>query len=252
MRLQSIVDGLYPSTPGSIPFWIDTLCIPLTAPGQYLAFEALYNVYRRADETVVLDESVYNTPRRSAEQNLIKIRDSQWAQRLWTIREGAIAKSLKVKFKDCSLDMLDINSEFSTAISGHLMSWAAEDWKMSENMMDQKSVNDFIDQLQLLERDLRAASGRTPPPPMKLSYRDLGDTARIKREIQIRAVLRQCYISIPLYRFLVTDFEETKFLRLRSRVDSIYKGLTYDVLLNQQREIPTETLQRLELLRLWD
>ena len=41
-----------------------------TAPGQYLALEILYDVFRRADETIVLEDSVCNNPVRSAEQNI--------------------------------------------------------------------------------------------------------------------------------------------------------------------------------------
>ena len=251
LRLQRMVNTLYPSIPGPVPFWIDTLCIPLTAPGQHLAFEALYDIYRRADETVVLDESIYNTPIRSAEQNLTRIKDSQWAQRLWTIREGAIAKSLKVQFKDSNLGMLDIIRDYSTVTNGRLTSRTGSSSHICDEVMDTRSVDIFIDQLQLLERDLRAVMDRIPPPPMIVSYRNLEHNLRLKREIQIRAVLRHCYISVPLYRFFVSESEAAKFMSLQKTVGSTYKGLTYDVLLNQQRVSPAETLQRLELLRSW-
>ena len=52
---------------------------------------------------------------------MIMIKDSQWAQRLWTIREGAIAKSLKTQFKDSALDMLEIIKEYSSAPTGPLV-----------------------------------------------------------------------------------------------------------------------------------
>ena len=101
--------------------------MPLTAPGQYLALEAVYNVYRRADITIVLDESVVSTPISSAELNMIKIKESQWAQRLWTICEGAIAKSLKVQFRDTALYIRNIVREYSSAMNGSLISQGGED-----------------------------------------------------------------------------------------------------------------------------
>ena len=246
-RLQSLVDKLDPSIPGPVPFWIDTLCIPLTAPGQYLAFEALYDVYRCADETIVLEDSVLNTPTRSGEQNMITIRDSQWAHRLWTIREGAIAKSLKVQFKDSALDMVAIIREYSCATNGRLVCRTGNRSKTSDSTMSQMAVDKFIDQLQLLERDLRAAMDRIPPPPMSISYRDLGNnTARTEREFKIRVVLRHCYLSVPLYRYFVTETEAAGFLTLRTTVDATYKNLTYDTLLSQEKTLPTETLKRLD------
>ena len=110
------------------------------APGQYLALEALYNVSRRADETIVLENSVCDTPARSAEQNVIMIKDSQWAQRLWTIREGAIAKSLKIQFKDSALDMLEIIKEYSSALTGHLVSYPRSRSNSSDGIMSRTKL----------------------------------------------------------------------------------------------------------------
>lgn len=246
-RLQSLVDRLYPSIPGPVPFWIDTLCIPLTAPGQYLAFEALYDVYRCADETIMLDDSVLNTPTRSAEQNMIKIKDSQWAHRLWTIREGAIAKSLKVQFQDSVLDLVALIREYSSAANGRLGYRTGNRSKTSDSTMSKMAVDKFIDQLQLLERDLRAAMDRIPPPPISISYKDIGNnTARTEREFKIRVVLRHCYLSVPLYRYFITETEAAGFLALRTTVDATYKNLTYDALLSQEKTLPAETLKRLD------
>ena len=249
LRLQSLVNELYPSIPEPVPFWIDTLCIPLTAPGQYLALEALYNIFRHADATIVLENSVCNTPARSAEQNMIKIKESQWAQRLWTIREGAIAKSLKIQFKDSALDMLEIIKEYSSAPNGRLVSHPRSRSNSSDGIMSKTNVDRFIDQLQLLERDLRAAIDKIPPPTMTTSYKDLESNQRMEKKVQIRVVLRQCYLSVPLYRYFATVSEAAGFLALQTIVDSIYNGLTYDKLLNEQKISPAGTLVRLDTVR---
>ena len=249
-RLQSLVDRLYPTTSGPVPFWIDTLFMPLTVPGQYLALEAVYNVYRRADITIVLDESVVNTPIRSAELNLIKIKESQWAQRLWTICEGAIAKSLKVQFKDTALDMRDIISEYSSAMNDNLKSQSGSQNHVGDGIMYGKSADNFLDQLRLLERDLRAAMGKIPPPPMSLSYKDLGENTRAEKKTQIRGILRHCYLSVPLYRYFVTEQDTARFVILRATIDTTYRSLTYDALLAQEKTLPAETLKRLETVRL--
>ena len=248
-RLQSLVNRLYPTISEPVPFWVDTLCIPLTAPGQYLAFEALYDVYRRADNTIVLEESLFNSPTHSAEQNLSKIKDSQWAQRLWTVREGAIAKSLKIQFKNSALDMLEIIRDYSSAKNGGLKPHTGSRNDLDEGNMSRKTVDSFIERLKFLERDLRAALDKIPPPPMSFSYRDLDNNTRIERKNQIRVVLRHCYLSVPLYRYFATESEAARFVLVRATIDSTYKSLTYDAILNQKSS-PVETLKRLETIRL--
>ena len=249
-RLQSLVDRLYPKISGPVPFWIDTLFIPLTVPGQYLALEAAYNVYRRADATIVLDESIVNTPTGSAELNMGKIKESQWAQRLWTICEGAVAKSLKVQFKDSALDMRDMIGEYSSAIKGSLIFQNGSQNHVADGIINRKSVDSFIDRLRLLERDLRAAMDKIPPPLMSLSYKDLGEYARTERKNQIRVILRHCYLSVPLYRYFLTEQDAARFVILRATIDATYRSLTYDALLKQQKTLPAETLERLETVRL--
>ena len=249
-RLQNLVGRLYPTISGPVPFWIDTLFMPLTAPGKYLALEAVYHVYRRADETIVLDESVINAPIRSTELNLLRIKESQWAQRLWTICEGAIAKSLKVQFKDAALDMRKIIEEYSSAMNGTLVSQGESQDHVGNGTTYRKSADTFIDQLRLLERDLRAAMGKIPPPPMTLSYKDLGENTRAEKKNQIRAILRHCYLSVPLYRYFVTEQDTARFVILRATIDTTYRSLTYDALLDQEKTLPAETLKRLETVRL--
>lgn len=249
-RLQGLVDRLYPTVSGPVPFWIDTLCIPLTAPGKYLAIEALHDVYRRADKTVVLEDSVCKTPIRSAEQNMTKVKDSQWAKRLWTISEGAIATSLKIQFKDSALDMLDIIRDYSSATNGRLDSCTGSRSNVDDFIVSREDVDSFIDQLQLLERDLRAAMDKIPPPPISISYRDFGAKTRTEKKRQIHVILRHCYLSVPLYRYFVTEAEAAKSVVLRTTIDTTYKSLTYDALRNQEKTSPAETLKRLETVRL--
>ena len=87
----------------------------------------------------MLKDSVCNTPA----QNMILIKDSQWAQRLWTVRKGAIAKPLN---KDSALDMLE-TKEFSSASNGRLVSRPRSRSNPSDVIMSKTNINRFIDQL---------------------------------------------------------------------------------------------------------
>ena len=84
---------------------------------------------------MVLEDSVCNVPARLAEQKMILIKDFQWARRLWTIHEGAIAKSLKIQFKDSALNMLEILKEYSFAPSGRLVSLPRSRSSSSDGIM---------------------------------------------------------------------------------------------------------------------
>ncbi len=99
-RLQDLVNNLYTANCQPVPFWIDTACIPHEQPGKSMAFELLDKVYRRAGMVLALDMSIQNICMSSAREDLKTIQQSAWAQRLWTIREDALANCIKLQFKD--------------------------------------------------------------------------------------------------------------------------------------------------------
>ncbi|KAI1173437.1 hypothetical protein F4777DRAFT_580909 [Nemania sp. FL0916] len=122
-RIQSLVNRLYSQTQSHltanptelsetrsemIPFWIDTLCVPVgqAAEAKRLrtrAIRQMAEIYREADRVLVLD-SYIQTLSRSADivAKYMHIHLSTWHHRLWTMQEGQLARNLMFQFSDGS------------------------------------------------------------------------------------------------------------------------------------------------------
>lgn len=116
-RIQSLVNELYSEphrssdpnhTPETsredMPFWIDTLCVPVGDGKHDLRKEAICqmaDVYRLADRVLVLDSFILTLPR-SADvvDKYLQIHLSTWHHRLWTMQEGQLARRLFFQFSD--------------------------------------------------------------------------------------------------------------------------------------------------------
>ncbi|OAP60414.1 hypothetical protein AYL99_05416 [Fonsecaea erecta] len=85
----------------NILFWMDTLCVPLQEPLRNTAIIRMAEVYRSATHVLVLAKDMLgvNLPSTPTEA-LCRIFCSQWASRLWTMQEAALAKELVFQFAD--------------------------------------------------------------------------------------------------------------------------------------------------------
>ena len=146
--------------------------------------------------------------------------------------------------------MRDIVSKYSSAINGTVISQSGSQNHVGDGIIYRKSADNFLGQLRLLERDLRAAMGQIPPPPMSSLYNDLGENTRTEKKTQIYGVLHDCFLSVPLFRYFVTEQDTARFAILRAIIDTTYGSLTYNAFLDQEKTVPAETLNRLETIRL--
>lgn len=96
----------------SVPcIWLDTLCSPAKdGPGKQRAIEKIRLVYERAKAVLVLDAGLmsYSAKEQSVFELLLRIFTSGWMRRLWTLQEGALAKSLFFQFADKALSLDDL------------------------------------------------------------------------------------------------------------------------------------------------
>ncbi|KAI9768163.1 MAG: hypothetical protein M1840_004993 [Geoglossum simile] len=99
LRLQTLVDNLYGSGDRPVPFWIDTICVPLEPVERKAAIIALKRTYEEADKVLVLDSTLQEVADEAeSTEALMRIASSSWIRRLWTFQEGALSKSLHFQF----------------------------------------------------------------------------------------------------------------------------------------------------------
>ena len=111
--IQSLVNGLYPEQEHFVPFWIDTLCVPLDEPGRSTAIKSMTRVYAEADKVLVLDSFLATSSvQTSPEECLMRIHTSAWTRRLWTFQESALAGRMYFRFSDGIIDGDILNSRY--------------------------------------------------------------------------------------------------------------------------------------------
>lgn len=108
-RISILVNKL-PSQSESSPtlFWLDTICFPVhSAEAANIALISMRKTYAEADRVLVIDrylEAVESKPLLRTEC-LMRILCSSWTRRLWTLQEGALAKSLYFRFADDAIEL---------------------------------------------------------------------------------------------------------------------------------------------------
>ncbi|KAF4629490.1 hypothetical protein G7Y89_g8656 [Cudoniella acicularis] len=116
-RLSAMVQDLYgrsdPNT-GCIPFWIDTVYCPIAPKdAKDLGITAMRSTYQNADRVLVLDsylQSFVSEPESGPETEiLLRIFFSQWARRLWTLQEGALAQNLYIQLSNHTVNFNDLS-----------------------------------------------------------------------------------------------------------------------------------------------
>ncbi|TVY64226.1 hypothetical protein LSUE1_G007607, partial [Lachnellula suecica] len=94
--------------------WLDTLCCPAQdGTGKRIAIEKIRLVYRQAQHVLVLDAGLMSYESKSQEwpELLARIFTSSWMRRLWTLQEGALAKSLWFQFSDQALSFTQLGNQ---------------------------------------------------------------------------------------------------------------------------------------------
>ena len=119
-RLQRLVNAQYADSKHPVPFWIDTVCVPLKYPYRGLAINSMRRVYKEADKVLVLDAAITGTTACSltATEMLMRLKASSWVRRLWTFHEAYLAQELHYKFHDVALTLSNIRDLYHRECEG--------------------------------------------------------------------------------------------------------------------------------------
>ncbi|KIW68242.1 hypothetical protein PV04_04199 [Phialophora macrospora] len=117
-HIQKLVNRMY-SQRHNVPFWLDTLSIPLV-PGEQRsrAIKSMERVYANADKVLVIETSLLSVSSRISEFELgARLAMSAWLRRVWTFQEGVRAKDLYFQFADGVLSAEQILRKVDTCQS---------------------------------------------------------------------------------------------------------------------------------------
>ena len=89
--------------PGKLMVWLDTLCCPVgSAPHRDLCLLRMRQIYRDAAHVLIIEVFLarFSSTTVDCVEICARLMFSLWMRRLWTLQEGALARSLWVQLKD--------------------------------------------------------------------------------------------------------------------------------------------------------
>lgn len=111
-RIQDCVNALYPSDAHPMPFWMDTLCVPVGRKFwaiRNIALNRVKAIYKCAEKILVLDDSLELIASTIAPtEAMIRIQYSPWSTRLWTLHESRLGLNIYFQFRDKSRSFDDL------------------------------------------------------------------------------------------------------------------------------------------------
>lgn len=164
-RLQRNVTSIYPDGKGSVglnrsvPFWIDTLCVPSRKGEEAyrkLAIQRMRNVYTDADGVLVFDAFMQKVSiKADITEKCVQLYLCSWRRRLWTLQEGRFARNLYFQLNGGSQSLEDFGNDWGkqmnstvnmySSITGNCYCLASAAFDFIPKEMDKASmVNSFF------------------------------------------------------------------------------------------------------------
>lgn len=124
---------LHDETLDTVPFWIDSLCIPALPEIRGAAIGLMAETYSSASAVVVIDAMMLEVSTEdTAEEQLFIMHISTWVQRLWTLQEVLLSKQLLFRVSDGLIDFRTyftdeiVAAGFQNPLTAKLLGWFAQ------------------------------------------------------------------------------------------------------------------------------
>lgn len=201
----------------AVPFWIDTLGLPLSGELKRLSLTQLHRIYRSATAVLVIDPSLISRRVSGLEDALIRIRYSLWMQRLWTIQEGALGKQLWFAFANQTLCLQTVLSDYEAKYPFPLLT-RMNLWSLPFEAKFLESILACVDQDLKVVKDTAAAN------------RSGENHVNEDQKIAIRRALRFGYLAFPSFRYFRTQEDLAQIMTVLHAVFQVYFDVTANAL----------------------
>jgi hypothetical protein len=103
-----------------VPFWIDTFCVPRGSDQRVAGLRTrailmMSEIYRGADDVLVLDSALENAGDMSILEFGMRLKFCGWSRRVWTLHEGAVAHNLMFRMAKGLVDLRSTNYQMAKA-----------------------------------------------------------------------------------------------------------------------------------------
>jgi len=223
--LQELSNKLLSEANRPVPFYIDTLCVPLTGRAKRIALRNMRALFGFAEKVLVLDSDLGRTRSGLPQEDLTRMRISVWMKRLWTVQECAVSQDVYFRFKDRQLSLDELLQAYDTGTEFPLLRTQSS----KDRNLDATNVWDFnqlLKALALLSDDMQLAESvahEVVTDEEKASIRFLrGNYDKWK----LRRILRIGHLALPRMRYFSEPHESSEFQAVVTTVLAEYSSKT--------------------------
>lgn len=140
----------------NIPFWMDTICVPLRekfTKHRKTALRLMAKTYEEARITLVVSLELEKcSVSRPNEELAIRMMSTSWWRRLWTLQEGVVSKNINFQFCDGTVNIDEMlkqlpSSESPFHMSSQLLNEALQELRLLYELKakpPKKRITDFL------------------------------------------------------------------------------------------------------------
>ncbi|KIY00998.1 uncharacterized protein Z520_03664 [Fonsecaea multimorphosa CBS 102226] len=234
--LQGLSNQLLPEEKHPVPFYIDTLCVPIRGPAKASALRNMQPVFENARKVLGLDIGLSATAVSSfAQENLTRIRYSSFMQRLYTVAECTVSPDMYFRFQGDSLVSLkDLTSTFDMNEELPLLSTVSFKDRR-RNTLTPEDFDDLSLALTWLSDDLHVlkmySKGQLDKSLAKVSinaaFPSVSDEWSASREVDgvyfLRRLLRLGFLALPQMRYFAQANEAATLDEIANKTLEAYR-----------------------------
>jgi hypothetical protein len=254
--LQDWSNRLLPQQERPVPFYVDTLCVPLIGSAKRIALRNMQYVFGNASKVLVLDNELSGTTASPLPQeNLTRIRYSVFMRRLFTVAECAVSQNVYFRFKyNTFVSLNDLHSSYDRDGEFPLLSRVSlkdrrrNTLTLKELEYLQLPLAMLTDDLHVLEMYSREqAAGLTsksgPYEEVFSAPESWTVTPGVYNKFFLRRLLRLGFLALPQMRYFAEATEAEILDDIANRILQVYRDTVNEVnseaKLNHEKLLPS-------------